>query len=280
MREASIHIKESDLILVLKEVMPKYNFYASDKRYIEIAKKLVVTAKTKSISSRSIYASNRKLEEKGNKIKLAGRSETGVFAQLLLLKRRKMHHKGLQLIEPSSPDWVNLKETCKLATEFCNEFGINIKTGYTEYLDIGMSLMKNFSIFKFKNLHSVICKHFESTQEIREDKTPNRTTMLYDLYLKKVSQKLGWEANDYKDNPDKYVCFVRAKELADKFKIRLDHYIEAQFFAMEWGDRTMIPDPHQLYGDKSIERVRKYCYEHNITIKEAKKVDFKKLKHG
>lgn len=244
------------------------------------AREILEAAKTYSIASRSIYASNKKLEDKANKIKLAGRSNTGVFAQLLLLTRRKMHHKGLHLIEPTMPEWVNLKETCKLATEFCNEFGLSLKAGYTEYLKIGVSKMKNFSLYKFKQMHGSICNYFESSQEIEADKTPNRTTLLYELYLRKVNQKLGWEHNDYKDNPEKYVCFVRAKVLAEKFKIRVEDYINAQFFAMEWGDKEMIPDPLQLYGDKAIERVRKYCYEKNITIKQAVKVDFKKLRHG
>lgn len=248
--------------------------------YRDWAREIVSAARTKSISSRSIISSNKKMEEKTAKIKLAGRSDTGVFAQLLLLIRRKYHHKGLQLIEPGMPDWVNLKETCKLATEFAREFGLTLKQGYTEYLNIGMGMMKNFSLYKFKSMHSVICNVFECTLEIQRDKTPSHTTMLYELYLRKVNQKLGWENNDYKDNPTKYVCFVRAKELAWKFKIRIEDYINAQFFAMEWGERTMIPDPHQLYGDKAVERVRKYCYEHNITMKQPKKIDFKKVKNG
>lgn len=246
----------------------------------ELAIIIVKKAKTHSIASRCIITSNKKLEEKARKIKLAGRSNTGVFAQLLLLTRRKMHHKGLQLIEPGSPDWVNIKEACKLATEFSNEFGLDIKPGYTQYLKIGMSKMKNFSFYKFKSMHGSICNYYESTQEIEADKTPNKTTMLYELYLRKVNQKLGWEHNDYKDNPEKYVCFVRAKDLAEKFKIKIDHYINAMFFAFEWGEKEMIPDPFQLYGDKAIERVRKYCYEKNITLREQKKIDFKKLKHG
>lgn len=178
------------------------------------------------------------------------------------------------------PEWVGLKETCKLATEFSNEFGLNIKTGYTEYLRIGVSKMKNFTLNKFKSMHGSICNFYECTQEIAADPTPNKTTMLYELYLRKVNQKLGWEHNDYKDNPEKYVCFVRAKVMAEKFKIKVDHYVNAMFFAFEWGEKEMIPDPFQLYGDKAIERVRKYCYEKNITIREQKKIDFKKLKHG
>lgn len=220
------------------------------------------------------------MQQKSDKIKLIGRSETGIFAQILLLMRRKLHHKGLKLIGPNDPEWLNLKETCKLATEFGNEFGIPIKEAYTEYLQIGIGKMKNFTFFKFKSMHTAICNYYECTQEIQRDRTPNRTTMVYQYYLKKVNERLGWENNDYKDNPEKYVCFVRAKDLADKFKIKLDDYVKAQFAAMEWGDKQMIPDPLQLYGEKAIERVRKYCYENNITMKQEKKVDFKKIKNG
>lgn len=274
----SIHITEDELSGILLGVLPNHSLHKEWHK--NLAKAIVEAAKTKSLSSRSLYSSNAKMQQKSDKIKLIGRSETGIFAQLLLLIRRKNHHRGLRLIQPVDSEWVNLKETCKLATEFSNEFGLNIKVGYTEYLTIGISKMKNFSLFKFKSMHTTICNYYDCTQEIQRDRTPGKTTILYELYLRKVNERLGWEHNDYKENPEKYVCFVRAKIACEKFKIRLEDYIKAQFAAMEWGDKQIVPDPHQIYGDKAIERVRKYCYENNITMKQEKKLNFSKIKNG
>lgn len=248
--------------------------------YKDLAVKIMEKAKTHSCSSRSVYASNKKIFDKTEKIKLAGRSQTGVFAQILLMQRRKLHHRGLQLITPTSPDWINLKDTCRMATEFSNEFGLPIKDGYNEYLKIGIGMMKNFGFNKFKSMHSSICQVFESKQEIDSDPTPNQTTMLYELYLRKVNQKLGWESNDYKDNPIKYACFVKAKKDASKLKIDPKVFVDAQFAFFEWGDKTIMPDPFQLHGEKAIERVRKYCYENNITTAAKPKLNLNKIKNA
>lgn len=245
-----------------------------------LARRIMESAKTYSISSRSVYATTKKISERAEKIQLAGRSETGMFAQMILMHRRKLKHRGVILISPGSPEWVNLKETCKLATEFCNEFGIPIKEGYNAYLEIAIGMMKNFRLTTIKSMHSSICTTYESLQEIAHDKTPVQTTMMYELYLRKINLKLGWESNDYKSNPNKYVCFVRAKEAAVKAKIDMKVYIAAQFAMMEQGDRSFIPDPLQLYGDKAMERVRKFCYEHNITQHISKKLDLKKIKNA
>lgn len=241
----------------------------------KLAKEICLRARGRTAVQRSIVSSNEKTERKAEKIKLAGRSSTAVFAQLVLLTRRKLHHRGLTLIEAGSNEWFQLKEVCKLATDFCNEFQLPFKQGCIEYLRIGMGKMKNFSLGKFKSMHQAVCKDFEAEQEILKDKTPTETDQLYKLYLAKVNEKVGWEFSDYKDNPEKYVCFIRAKECARKIGIGIKTYINAQFSTME-----SVPDPYQLYGDKAIQRVRKYCYENNISVKAAKTIDFSKIKRS
>lgn len=239
----------------------------------KLAKKICLKARGKTAVQRSIVSSNEKTERKAEKIKLAGRSDTAAFAQLVLLTRRKLHHRGLTLIEPGTTEWFALKEVCKLAVDFCNEFQLPFKPGSIEYLRIGMGKMKNFSLGKFKSMHQAICKDYDAEQEILQDKTPEATDQLYKLYLGRVNEKVGWEYSDYKTNPEKYVCFIRAKDCAALIGIGIKTYINAQFSTME-----TIPDPYQLYGDKAIERVRKYCYQNNISIKASKVINFDKIK--
>ena len=253
----------------MAELLGEYEDVVPEK----LAQQICQKARGKTSAQRSIVSTNDKIEKKAEKVKLAGRSSTAVFAQILLLTRRKLHHRGLHLIQPGDNEWFQLKEVCKLATDFCNEFQLPFKQGAIEYLRIGMVKMKNFSLNKFKSMHQAMCKDYEAEQEIMADKTPTKTQEIYTLYIGMVNDKLGWNYDDYKSNPEKFVCFIRAKECAAKIGIGVKTYIKAQFATME-----TIPDPYQLYGDKAIERVRKYCYENNITVKAAKTINFDKIK--
>lgn len=266
---------------MLQEVLAEYNLLVSNRFESgglerELIRKILEKAKGKSCSSRAIYSSNAKIEQKVEKIKLTGRSETALFAQILLLTRRKLFHRGLQLITPGTKEWFEIKEASKLAVDFCNEFGLPLKQGFTYYLDIGMVKMKNFSMHKFKSLHTSICKTFDATQELLQDKTPALTEECYKIYTALINDKIGFMYDDYKNNPEKYVCFMKAKQTALKFKTTMKVYIKSQFVGMEY--HGGVPDPFQLYGDKAIERLRKYLYENNIDIRDSKKIDFKKIK--
>lgn len=242
----------------------------------DLAREILTKAKGKSCSSRSIYSSNAKIEKKAEKIKLTGRSETAIFAQILLLTRRKYHHRGLQLIQPGTQEWFDIKEASKLAIDFCNEFSLPMKQGFIHYLEIGMSKMKNFNIHKFRTLHPTICKTFEAKQELLQDPTPTQTEELYKLYIARIHEKIGFTYDTYKDNPEKYVCFMKAKNQAVKLKVPLKIYVKAQFAAMEYFNG--VPDPFQLYGDKANDRVSKYLYENNISVSDSRKIDYKKIR--
>lgn len=280
-RYPSLHILENDLAQVLADVFNDDDdcpFEYDGKDMKELARSIVEKARTKSISSRALLSSNDKTERKAEKIKLAGRSETGVFAQMLLYVRRKLKHRGLMLIKPGDKEWLDIKEACKLATEFSNEVGLPIKEGYKLYLEIGMAKMKNFSPYKFKGLHAAICKTYEAMEELEKDRDREKTEQAYLVYRKHVEEKIGTLFENIKEIPEKFVCFKRAKDEALKLKIGVKDYIRAQFVTMEWSGS--LPDPYQLYGEKAVQRAIKYCYEHGITSKKqgGSGIDFKKLK--
>lgn len=245
-----------------------------------ITKQVVIRAKTKSLSSRLIVVTNDKLLKQSEKVKLARRDDASIFAQQLLLIRRKYKHRGIQLINPGDVQWLQIKEVCKLATEFCNEFQIALKEGYRIYCEMGIQLMKNYSLARFKNLHATIYQRYECMVEIQEDKWPQTTELIYSYYLKKVNEKIGWVSNNFKEDPTKYVYFVRVRKEAQQLNLKPQTYIDAQFAGLEWANA--IPDPSQMIGLKATERLMKYCYENDITTKpEKKQIDFSKIKgHG
>jgi hypothetical protein len=266
------------LALVIKEAFDEMDAFETyqDGFNGAFVKLILEKAKTKSCNSRSILSSNEKMEKKVEKVILAGRNVTGIFAQLWILNRRKLHHKGLTIPKPGDNEWLNYKQAAKLASEFCNEFDLKPKEGMNEYIRLGLTKMKNVSVFKFTSLHSSICSTYESKKEIDSDHDPEITEEAYGVYGMLVARKIGEFSNNYKEIPEKYVCFKRAKEEAKKLNLSMSSYIEAQFWGMEF--RSGIPDPYQLYGDKAVERAIKYCYEKNISLKPQKKIDFGKIK--
>lgn len=275
MRDPSLHITESQLSKALKHIL-----YVEGSPikwpYNKMAKDIVNLCKTHSIASRSITITNDKLLKKTDKLKLAGRSDTSIFAQMLLYSRRKLKHRGLQLIEPGSNDWFNLKETCKLATDFCNEFQIPIKQGYQVYLNIGLPMMKNFSIFKFKTLHASICNKYEAQLKISADNNATKTKEAHDIYLAIISEKIGY-SQGYEDNPEKYQYFVDVAADAKRYGISIKQYLRSQFDAFDW--RAGVPDPAQLVGTKAGDRLQKWAFSNNIMLGSKKvAVDFKNIK--
>ena len=266
-RDPSLHIRRSALIKVLEEVdewlKDEFGLTGCPDDYFErVADIMLVRAKSHSCSSRSVVASNDKILKKTEKLKLASRSNTGKFAQAILLMRRKARHRGIKLIGPGDKDWLILKDICKDATEFCNEFGFELSLGYKKYVEIGMKMMNGFSLNRFKSLQSPISNMYEAIQEIETDKYPDRTRQAHDIFMGIISSRTGLSER-YLDNPVKYVHFVKAANEARSIGVSLEDYIRAQFAAFEW--KSGVPEPSQIYGSKARERVMKYCYEKNIS---------------
>lgn len=260
---------------MLHEVLHDYGIFPKE-LCGAFANRILNKGKSFSANSRGVYVSNDKIEKKVIKMKLAGRSDTSVFAQTLSLVRQQFKHRGIKLIRVGDKDWLSLKEVCKMATEFCNEFGLHVNKGYKEYIQLGMKMMKNFSVFKFKSLHSSICNQYEAIQKIAQDKTPEITKQCHLIYLGLISEKTGY-AQGYEDNPEKYQYFVQAKEEAKKYGVSQKVYFKAQFDGLEWVNA--IPDPAQLVGAKAIERLQKYAFTHKIRIGEKTGgINFKRIR--
>ena len=267
-----------------EDLQDEFGLTGPRKHYYEyFANMILLRAKSLSCPQRSVYANNNKLEKKVEKLKLASRSDAGLFAQSLLLIRRKMKHKGIRLIHPADPEWLTIKDITKLATDFCNEFQIKPKLGYRVYIELGLGMMNFFSINRFKTLHGSICSRYESIQEVEMDKYPNRTRQIHDSFMATISAKTGL-INNYTSNPEKYRYFVRAANEARVLGIDSETYIRAQFAAFDW--KSAVPEPSQIYGDRARERVMKYCFENDISVKHKSQgvpsVDFTKIKrsHG
>lgn len=275
MRVPSIHITVGALAKILAELLHTEGSpitYKTD----ELAQAVAIKAKGLALSHRSITVSNDKLKRDAGKVAVLGRSDTAIFGQILTLVRKQHHHRGISLPKAGTPEFIQLKDTAKLATDFMNEFGLDKRVAYKAYITLGLKKMKNFSIHKFPAMHGSICKDYESISLIDSDVNSQLTKGAHDYYLGKISSKIGL-AQGYEDNPEKYLCFVEMTATCLKRKVRVKDYIDAQFDGFAWRDG--VPDPFQLNGDKAMERLQKYLFENKGSkeLADTPKINFKKL---
>ena len=273
MRVPSIHIKETDLVLVLNEAFKGISpvKWSQDK----LAKRIVALAKKKSSANRSLLASNEKLYRKAEAVSATGISETQLFSQLITLTRRQLKHRGITTVKVGDKDWLHVKEIAAQAQDFCNEFGLEPKKGYLQYIKIGMAMMNSFSLMKFKSLHSGIVKRYEVEYELMIDPHPIETEKGYQVYGNLIMSKIG-TMPDYRKDPVQYVGFKRAADEAMEMRVSIVKWITAQFAGLEWTNG--IPAPLQLYGLNAKNRMIKYAYENNLRINEKPEVDLSQLR--
>ena len=268
MREPGVHITKGQLAHILR----KMGLDSPE----SVSETICSHAKRFTLSHRSVVSTNQQIEKKAEKVRASSKSEAGLFAQLLVIARRRAHHRGIQISKPGTTEWLTIKEICKLATEFANEFDLPLKEGYMAYLESGLSKMKHFSLVKFKNMHSSICDEYEAKRDIKEDEYPEKTREAHDIYMGMIADRTG-NSTGYTKQPEKYKYFVEVRKQAKESGISVKDYIKAQFAALDWANA--YPDPAQLVGVKALQRLDKWAYEKNIRLGEkVKTVDFKKLK--
>jgi hypothetical protein len=260
-RQASLHITSINLSVVLEKLLS--DKLPSKTDFTKLANDILVNSKQYSITHRSLLVDKPKLLKSTNKLVLSTRDDAGVFAQLLVVVRRKKRHKGISLIKVGSREWSMVKEVASLAMDFCNDFGLKREEGFKIYIEMGLDKMNNFNLSRFNTVHQSICDNYNAIQTIKEDITPAQTKAIMEIYEKYLGEKTGITI-DYTKNPDKYVYFIKAKEEANKARVKLQDYISAQFKGLEWCNS--YPEPNQLIGDSAIQRLNKYLAVNKIRV--------------
>lgn len=278
MRVPSIHITEQNLILALDRLKKLHNYKFSAE---ELASQLLTESVKYSISTRSIAPTNKKSQDRIDRVIKSGLGDSMKFARTLYLVRTSMKHRGVTQINQAHKDWPILKQITKDALNFCKDFDLPIEEGFTEYLKIGLAKMQKFALPKMSAMSETISQTYEFTKEIKSDPNESITKALSLEYNQAIVLKTGMPYN-YKDQPDKYVFFVRAAQLCKELNIKPRDYVKAQFHGFEWV--SGVPDPVQFVGPKAKERVMKYIYETGITVSKninSPKIDWDKIrKHG
>jgi hypothetical protein len=278
MRIPSIHIDEQNLILALDKLKKVHNYKYNSK---DLANNLLLESIKYSIHTRSINPSNKKSQDKVDKVMKSGLGDAMKFARVLYLVRVSMKHRGVTQINQASKEWPILKQITQDAVTFCKDFDLTLDQGFKEYLTLGISKMQKFALPKISAMAETISQTYEFTNEIKSDPNKSITENLSLEYNRAITLKTGIGHN-YKDQPDKYVFFVRAAQLCKDLNIKPQDYVKAQFHGFEW--ISGIPDPVQFVGAKARERVMKYIYETGIKLTnniDNPKIDWDKIRnHG
>lgn len=267
MRDPSIHIKESDLRKVLSKVF-------TNSAISFVVEELVKDCKKYSCPNRSVTITNDKMDKKVAKLLVSNSNDVNVFNNILFMVRKSNKHFGFKKMDEGTRDWGMLKEITALALDFCNDFELDRKKGFTLYCDIGIKKMVKFSYPKLKSMYEGICQSHHYQMELDKDDSPTITRNIHDFYVQLIIQRTG-NLVEYHSQPDNYYFFLQVNHLVKEKQIKFEDYIRAQFEGLSF--RNGVPHPAQLIGDKANERLSNYLYEHG---KKLKDIDTSEIKQG
>lgn len=256
-RDPSIHIKKSDLIKVLTKIMPQ------PLNIEDMANIIFKLSRPYALNTRSIHITSDRTEKKAQKILASSTKDADLMARIIYSVRISLKHRGVVQIKPTARDWGQVKEIASMANNFALDFKLGKKEAYIAYIKIAASKMKAFNISRITSMHESIAKTYEADIEIKADPNPKLSLFIHDYYRIKVGKKTGM-LNKYTDDPEKYVYFVRVAKLCKELDLRPEYYIDSQFAGLEY--RGSFPEPPQLIGQKSKERLNKWLFEKNIKV--------------
>lgn len=255
-RDPSIHITKYQFRRILKQLeikgFPLTEFFR--------------LAQRKAINSRSISISNNKVNKQIDNILLADKGDASLVADIIYSCRIKLHHRNVRKITmANSRDWTNCKKLAEICNNFCQDFGFtNIREGFIKYISLGLQRLSDARnlVQRLIAMSDNVSDDYAHQLEIEKDKDPRVTEDIHDYYVGTIASITGI-TETYKDQPSKYVYFVRLKDfLGDHGWLnQYKDYIDAQFEALSFCNG--IPSLETICSDKAIERYNKYLYKNN-----------------
>lgn len=275
MREPSVHITKSTFDQLLEEMGIEMDSKAFFKR-----------ARNYSVPSRSVLkGNNQKNRKKLAQIQSSSIADTSLLADIIYYIRIKMKHQGVTKINPATSQWRYLKELAAKVNDYCQNFNLNKREGYIDFVTRGMRLFQETKRKSMQSPVTYLNSNFErifdaakGEWELKHDDNPEGTEELYNIYINRILEMTGIP-NNYRNDPEQYINFKYAREQADKVGADYDLYIEAQFDALAFCNG--IPKIEDLAGEKAQERLVRYLSRNNITLQSHQRhtsVDWSKFK--
>lgn len=274
-REPSIHVTRSVFLSIVKDLGIKLSKPNLDR----IMK-----------AARELSADNRTMIAKANQTRQVRKTEgtikeANLVAEIIYGIRVKLRHVGVTKIKQSDSTWGQVRELVPTLNQFCEKYDLSQRRGYIDFLSLGIELMSKSKRANYNYCASWMLKHadyitstYEANNMVKEDPYPQNTRELLSLYQTRVMEMSGMYV-DYTKNTKEYTHFIGARQLADKWGIDYETFVDAQFASLEFCKG--IPRIYDLDNEKAEQRLAQYIAKngiqvHRSTIQESTWDDFKK----
>lgn len=253
MREPSIHITKLQFEEILN-TLEVSNFPVEA---------FFVIARKKAINHRAVLVSNHKNTKRVTNILLASKGDASLVADIIYATRIKLNHRGVKKIKESETrNWATCKKIAEVCNIFCQDFGLETREGFIQYIEIGIKRMDgNYSnlLTRLSAMSEKITEDYQAQLELNNLSNSERSEVesIKVYYYRKIANTTG--IYDRVDSPDKVIHFLRLKEFLDSREWDYMDFIDAQFESLAWCNG--LPEPSQMYTDKAIERYNKYLYK-------------------
>lgn len=257
MRDPSIHITKSDFRELLREF--GISRFPTDKFFL--------AAKQKAATARMVTVTNQRNYKKAKTIALAAPGDANLAASILYAVRIQLKHRGVKKIDESDKrQWPQVKQLAEACNIFCQDFGLETREGYIQYIKIGFNRMgrtlRNF-LPRLVSMAQNISDDYKAQADLMHDDNAEGTAQVHDYYASVIADKTGLKVN-YKDQPEVYVYFKAVRDFCEQNDIDYEYWIDAQFDALEWCNG--MPEPSRLLGDKPYQYYVKFMFKHNVSV--------------
>lgn len=274
-REPSIHVTRSVFLSIVKDLGIKLSKPNLDR----IMK-----------AARELSADNRTMIAKANQTRQVRKTEgtikeANLVAEIIYGIRVKLRHVGVTKIKQSDSTWGQVRELVPTLNQFCEKYSLTQRRGYIDFITVGIELMSKSKRANYNYCASWMLKHadyitstYEANNMVKEDPYPQNTRELLSLYQTRVMEMSGMYV-DYTQNTKEYTHFIGARQLADKWGIDYETFVDAQFASLEFCKG--IPRIYDLDNEKAEQRLAQYIAKngiqvHRSAIQESTWDDFKK----
>lgn len=273
-RIPSIHIRKDDLEKVLRLHGPIT---------LENIDDMLKICRRYSLETRSIFIDSKIEKQKIEKRVDTPTGDANLLSDIIYSVRVSLKHIGVTKIKQGDNQWSSLKGLVSVVNEYCNARDIPKKEGYTNFVRTGLELLNNgkkkpnyaFICNNLLQMADTIAWELEAKYLIANDQAPEATAALHNAYVRMVSDRTGIYQT-YNKNPNDYINFIKARDVADSLNIDYEDYVFCHFKYLEFCGG--IPKITDLHGENATKRVIPYLSEAPNVKRDTPKIDWSSFK--
>ena len=267
MRDPAIHVRRSDLIIILHKlgIYGNVNDIMREAVKVSIRNRVFITTKSRKKVERHIEAENQSVEQFNR-----------IYMGVMLSNNIKV-----LTIGKNSPMFLTLKEVTCQAIEFCRLFNLDHEIGFKDYVETGLKLLnRKYSLYRLKSYGPKVVEYYSDMVVIANDISPDKTNQMITAWGNSLIKYFGETGKSiHIEGENNRAHFIYAKEDADFYEASYTDWMNAQF--EKWQYLNSIPAYTQLHGDNAKLAYGTYCAKSNKEYTgETEKQYFKNREDG